>query len=170
MNIRPMLPADIPDCACWVAETPLWQRYGITEQSFSDRLRAGLANGATVYVAADEEQVLGFLWLVERGAFDRSGYVELIGVRPTSRSRGVGRALMEFAEAQVFAQGRDLFLLVSDFNHDAQRFYRGMGYRQAGVLEDYVIQGVAELIFWKTRHGVNNADRGVDIRDVSGRD
>ncbi len=145
-----MLPTDIPACAQWIAETPLWQRYRVTEQSIAERLRAGLADGATIYVADDAGEVLGFLWLVERGAFNRSGYIQLIGVRPGARGRGVGRALMEFAEARVFAQGRALFLLVSDFNTDAQRFYQRLGYQQAGALEDYVIPGVSELIFWKT--------------------
>ncbi len=161
-----MLAADIPNCARWVAETPLWQRYGVTEQGFAERLRAGVAKGATIYVAAETEEVLGFLWLVERGAFDRSGYIELIGVQPGARGRGIGRALMEFAEERVFAQGRALFLLVSDFNLDAQRFYLRLGYRQSGALKDYVIEGVSELIFWKTGHGVNYANRGPDIGNV----
>ncbi len=146
-----MLPTDIPACAHWVAETPLWQRYGVTEQSMMERLRTGVDNGATIYVAASADEVLGFLWVVESGAFNRSGYIQLIGVRPGARGRGIGRALMGFAEAQMFGQGRDLFLLVSDFNVDAQRFYRRLGYRQVGALQDYVVQGVGELIFWKSR-------------------
>ncbi len=54
---------------------------------------------------------------------------------------------MEFAEAH--AQSRDIFLLVSDFNHDAQRFYNRLGYQQVGKLDDYVMQGVSELVFRK---------------------
>ena len=86
---------------------------------------------------------------MERGAFDHSDYVRLIGVRPGERGRGVGRALMEYAEESSRAQGRDLFLLVSDFNTDAQRFYQRLGFHQVGLLDDYVIPGVSELIFWK---------------------
>ncbi len=147
ITIRPMTPADIPGCARWIAETPLWQRYHVTEQSIGERLRAGLEEGATIYVADRAGEVLGFLWLVERGAFARSDYVQLIGVRPSDRSRGVGRALMEFAEAKSAAVGRDLFLLVSDLNTDAQRFYQRLGYRQVGKLDDYVVPGVTELIY-----------------------
>jgi predicted GNAT family acetyltransferase len=54
---------------------------------------------------------------------------------------------MEFAEAQ--ASSRDLFLLVSDFNTDAQKFYARLGYVQVGALDDYVIPGVSELVFCK---------------------
>jgi ribosomal protein S18 acetylase RimI-like enzyme len=149
LTLRPLISADIPDCARWVAETPLWQRYGVTETSFRERLKDGLANGATIYVAEQAGEVVGFVWFVERGAFNRGGYVQLIGVRPGERSQGAGRALMEFAEKEMFARTRDVFLLVSDFNVAAQRFYQRLGYRQVGVLEDYVVRGVSELIFWK---------------------
>ncbi len=149
VTIRLMTIADVAGCAKWIAETALWQRYHVTEQSIGERLRAGVDQGATIYVAERAGQLLGFLWLVERGAFARSDYVQLIGVRPNERSHGIGRALMEFAEAKSLAQGRALFLLVSDFNTDAQRFYQRLGYRQVGKLDDYVLPGVSELIYYK---------------------
>lgn len=147
ITIRPLAPADIPGIASWVAATPLWQRYNVTEPGFAERLSNGLANGATIFVAERAGGVLGFVWLVARGAFNRSAYIQLIGVRPDARTGGVGRALMEFAEAQ--ATTRDMFLLVSDFNTDAQNFYARLGYKPVGKLDDYVIQGVSELIFQK---------------------
>ena len=147
--IRPLTSTDIPGIARWVAATPLWQRYNVTEESSAKRLRDGLGEGATIYVAERAGAVVGFVWLVERGAFNRSGYVQLIGVQPDARNAGVGRALMQFAEEKIFALGRDLFLLVSDFNADAQRFYQRLGYRQVGKLDDYVVPGVSELIFCK---------------------
>jgi ribosomal protein S18 acetylase RimI-like enzyme len=149
ITIRLMTVADISSCAQWIAETPLWQRYHVTQQSIGERLRTGLDGGATIYVADRAGEVLGFLWLVERGAFARSDYVQLIGVRPSARGQGIGRALMEFAEAKSVAEGRALFLLVSDFNTDAQRFYQRLGYRQVGQLVDYVVPGVTELIYCK---------------------
>jgi len=147
LSIRPLAPADIPGIASWVAATPLWQRYHVTEASFTERLANGLANGATIFIAERVGAVLGFVWLVARGAFNRSAYIQLIGVRPEARAHGVGRALMEFAEAH--APTRDMFLLVSDFNTDAQKFYARLGYRQVGKLDDYVVQGVSELVLWK---------------------
>jgi ribosomal protein S18 acetylase RimI-like enzyme len=147
IHIRPLAHTDIDEIARWVAATPLWQRYHVTAEAFARRLRDGLANGATIFVAERAGAVLGFVWLVARGAFNRSAYIQLIGVRPDVRGGGVGRALMEFAEAR--ADSRELFLLVSDFNTEAQKFYTRLGYRQVGKLDDYVVQGVSELIFWK---------------------
>jgi ribosomal protein S18 acetylase RimI-like enzyme len=145
--IRSLARADIPGIASWVAATQLWQRYNVTEASFAERLTNGLANGATIFVATRANEVLGFVWLVARGAFNRSAYIQLIGVRPNARASGVGRVLMEFAEAH--APSRDIFLLVSDFNTDAQNFYARLGYVQVGKLDDYVVQGVSELVMWK---------------------
>jgi ribosomal protein S18 acetylase RimI-like enzyme len=147
LTIRPLAPADIADIARWVAATQLWQRYNVTEASFAERLANGLANGATIFVATRADDVLGFVWLIARGAFNRSAYIQLIGIRPDVRASGVGRALMEFAEAH--ATTHDIFLLVSDFNIDAQKFYARLGYVQVGKLDDYVVQGISELVFWK---------------------
>ena len=147
LTIRLLTSADIPDIARWVAETPLWQHYHVTENSFAKRLSDGLANGATIFVAEDNKNVLGFLWFVERGAFNRSAYVQLIGVRPDKRASGVGRELMQFAEAR--ATSNDIFLLVSGFNTDAHRFYQRLGYSQIGKIDDFVIAGTSELIFRK---------------------
>ncbi|MBI5650756.1 MAG: GNAT family N-acetyltransferase [Chloroflexi bacterium] len=147
LTFRPLARADIPGIARWVAATPLWQRYNVTEAGFAARLADGLATGATIFVATRGDDVIGFVWLVARGAFNRSAYIQLIGIRPDARAGGVGRALMQFAETH--AQARDIFLLVSDFNTDAQKFYARLGYHQVGKLDDYVIQGVSELIFWK---------------------
>ena len=153
LTIRSLTATDIPGIASWVAATPLWQRYNVTEESFAKRLQDGLADGTTIFAAEQNGAVVGFLWLVERGAFNRSGYVQLIGVHPDVRSAGIGRALMQLAEKVIFTQGHDLFLLVSDFNTDAQRFYKQLGYRQVGKLDDYVVPGVSERIFWKRRTG-----------------
>ncbi len=85
MKIRPMLPEDVPGIARWAAETELWKRYGVTEGGFSARLSAGLTQNAGLFVAEEQTEVVGFVWIVERGAFNRSGYIQLIGVRPSER-------------------------------------------------------------------------------------
>ena len=73
----------------------------------------------------------------------------LIGVQGDARGAGVGRALMEHAEAALFAQASDVFLLVSDFNTAAQAFYGRLGYEQIGTIPGYVVPGISELIFRK---------------------
>ncbi len=149
MILRPMQPADILPCARLMAQSPLWQRYAVTQASAVRRFEQGLSRQATIVVAEQEEIVAGFVWYEPRGAFARSGYITLIGVQPDRRSRGVGQALMAHAEAELFSVVDDIFLLVSDFNQDAQRFYQRLGYRQVGSIPDYVVLGVTELIYHK---------------------
>jgi ribosomal protein S18 acetylase RimI-like enzyme len=156
MIIRKMMFEDIEACAQLVAESALWQRYGVTEESAARRFegglaqQAGLAHGEQIAVAEVDEKVAGFIWYSARGAFNRSGYIMLVGAAPEQRSRGVGRALMDHAEEELFRDGcGDIFLLVSDFNEGAQRFYQRLGYRQVGAIPDYIISGVAELIYHK---------------------
>ena len=149
MNIRPMTANDITPLARLMASSPLWQRYNVTEASTARRLSDGLANGMTIAVAEVEGESVGFVWYVERGAFNRSGYIMLIGVKPGMQGHGIGQALMEHAEEILHTGSQDVFLLVSDFNHAAQRFYARLGYQQVGAIPDYVIPGITELIFCK---------------------
>lgn len=149
MIIRPAKKSDLPACAMILAANPLWQRYNITEASALNRLTNGFEQIASILVAEIEENPAGFVWYSEKGAFHRSGYIMLIGVAPLFQNQGVGDKLMGSAEALIFEKSDDIFLLVSDFNRAAQRFYLRRGYTQVGCLPDYVIPGVSELIFRK---------------------
>ncbi len=151
MIVRPLQPADLPVCARILAENPLWQRYGVSPASAIQRLAGGLEQGASILVAETAEGVAGFIWFVEKGAFFRSGYVMLIGVDPAQQGQGVGEILMDTAEQIMFEKSADVFLLVSDFNEGAQRFYRRRGYIYVGSLPGYVLPDVAELIYRKTK-------------------
>lgn len=134
-----------------MAGNALWQRYGITREAAARRLQAGLDSGATVVVAETDGAVAGFVWYVVGGAFQRSGYIMLIGVDPSRQGQGIGHALLDRAEAALFAAADSILLLVSDFNTAAQSFYHRRGYVQVGAIPDYVIPGVRELIFFMRR-------------------
>jgi ribosomal protein S18 acetylase RimI-like enzyme len=149
MIIRSMQPTDIPACASLMANSPLWQRYQVTEASAARRFEHGLATQATICVAETADGPAGFVWYETLGAFCRSGYIMLIGVDAAHHQRGIGRVLMEHAEAQMYPVVEDIFLLVSDFNDTAQRFYQRLGYRQVGAIPDYVRPGITELIYHK---------------------
>jgi ribosomal protein S18 acetylase RimI-like enzyme len=150
--IRPMIAADIPHCAEIMVLTPLWQRYSVTLESATKRFTTGLQDGATIFIADTDGIAIGFVWVVKRGAFDLSGYISLLAVSPAHRSGGIGRQLLTAAEDYIRPSARDIVLTCSDFNIDAQRFYERNGYMRVGALPDYVLPGVAELIYIKRLH------------------
>lgn len=152
MILRSMQPSDIPACAHLMAESPLWQRYQVTETAAAQRFEQGLAQQAEIMVAELSGEVAGFIWFVRKGAFGRSGYIMLIGVQANQRSQGIGQKLVEAVEERMFAVVSDIFLLVSDFNEPAQRFYQRLGYHQVGSIPNYILTGVAELIYHKRKN------------------
>jgi ribosomal protein S18 acetylase RimI-like enzyme len=62
---------------------------------------------------------------------------------------GIGRQLLTYVEDDCKRSSDQLFLLVSDFNLDAQKFYKRNGYEHIGTIPAYVLPDVAELIYHK---------------------
>jgi ribosomal-protein-alanine N-acetyltransferase len=101
-----------------------------------------------VHVALEDGQLRGFLILNMSGAF--AGYIQTVCVAPEARSRGIGTQLVRFAEARIFRESPNVFLCVSSFNVRARALYRRLGYARVGELPDYLVPGLAEVIFRKT--------------------
>lgn len=167
--IGPLRTADIERCAEIVASDPLWQRYGSTRararRAFGHALSAGRRGGwaaratGEVAVARTAAQVVGFVWFRLEGTFHHSGYIRWVNVAPEARGRGVGERLMHYAEERIFRRGPNVYLLVSEFNVRAQAFYRRLGYVRVGAIPDYLVWGISERLFRKTR-GPINTQRG----------
>jgi len=120
MRVSPATPSDLSGCALIIESQPLWDRYQYTPQRALRDLQSAITHeDHRVWVARGAELV-GFAWIVKRGARARSDYLRLIAVRRGEEGTGVGAALLHAAEADAHA---GVFLLVSDFNHPAQRFY-----------------------------------------------
>lgn len=151
VTIRPIRAEDIAPICAWMVRVPLWQRYGLAEAAAVRMIEAALA-GSDLLLAADHDERgshIGFAWCMPRGAFGRSPYLRLIGVRPDCTDLGIGAALLDAVEVGVSRFSADLFLLVSDFNADAQRFYRRHGYEQIGAISGYVLPDVTEILMRK---------------------
>lgn len=149
VSISLILEEEISACARIMAENFLWQRYDVTYESALARFQNGYAEHATIFIAHESEKVCGFCWVAEKGAFNRSAYIMLIGVDPAKQSRGIGKILLEETEKFLASKSADVFLTVSDFNIGAQKFYSGMGYKVVGEIPDYVKPGITEIIMRK---------------------
>ena len=153
LQIVPLAEQDIEPCAVLMATSEPWTCYGVDAAAAHALWTQALETGATVAVAREGQTTRGFAWYIARGAFGLSGYLKLLGVSRAARGRGVGTALLAYTEQRALADGQaDLFLLVSDFNRPAQRFYAAHGYHHVGAVADYVCPGIGELIYRKRLH------------------
>jgi GNAT superfamily N-acetyltransferase len=152
-----------------VSALPLFQRYAVRAERLAEDLstlaarqdEGGSAAPGELLLVAEQDgaaglsgSLLGFARVLrssERtgGQFGRGGYLRLIALHPGHSGRGVGARLLSAVEDAVRTCHPDLFLLTSDFNHGAQRFYERAGYLRVGALPDFVHAGITELIYWK---------------------
>ncbi len=140
---------DIPACVRVLMENDLWRLYGITEHGAEQMLKKALSESEDILVAKINEKTAGFAWWMAHGVFGRSAYLRLIGVLPEFQRMGIGKVLMHTVENMAARRTSDIFLLATDSNQSAQRFYQREGYQQIGAIPDYVINGITELIFYK---------------------
>ncbi|WP_199153881.1 GNAT family N-acetyltransferase [Chromobacterium sp. ASV23] len=78
-------------------------------------------------------QVVGGLWGYTRGGWL---YTELLSAPTGARGLGLGRQMMEQAEAEARARGC-IGAWVDTHSFQAPKFYESLGYQRFGELEDY---------------------------------
>lgn len=133
-------------CARLMASSEPW----ITLKRDLDACREVMKRpGSELFVARDQgtSSLLGFILLAPYGLAG-SPYISSIAVAPDARGKRLGAQLLRFAEQRYYNR-QHIFLLVSEFNAGAQRFYRRNGYEFVGELDDYIVRGHSELLFLK---------------------
>ncbi len=149
MEIRPVAVAEIPALARALAGVPLMQRYRRDAAALERSLSGAHARGEGLLVAEEGGAPLGIAWFLREGTLAMGGYLKLIAMLPGAEGRGTGAALLDAFEREVAARSAHAFLLVSDFNAAAQRFYERHGYARVGALPALVLPDVAEVLYWK---------------------
>jgi ribosomal protein S18 acetylase RimI-like enzyme len=149
MDTRRLEPSDIPSLARALAEVPLMVRYGRGAAALERALAAAHARGEGLLVAEEGGAVRGLAWFLRDGTLAMGGYLKLIAMLPGAEGKGTGTALLAAFEAETSARSGYAFLLVSDFNEGAQRFYERHGYARVGALPGLVLPDVGELLYWK---------------------
>jgi len=149
MYVRALDPAEIPALARALAEVPLMVRYGRDAAALGRSLAAAHGRGEGLLVADDGGALRGLAWFLREGTLAMGGYLKLIAMLPGAEGKGTGAALLAAFEEETSARSGHAFLLVSDFNAGAQRFYERHGYARVGALPALVLPGVAEVLYWK---------------------
>ena len=149
MEIRPLAAPDVAALAPGLAALDLMGRYGRTAARIETDLRAALARGDGLLVAMEGEVPQGLAWFLRAGTLGMGGYLRLIAVLGAAQGGGAGAALLAAFEEEVARESAHGFLLVSDFNAGAQRFYERHGWTRVGAIPGLVVADVAELVYWK---------------------
>jgi len=90
--------------------------------------RALAASDGVAFVAQEDSEVVGFACAHDVGF---RAYLSELVVRPNAQAQGIGRALVEAVESSL--AGRGCAVLISDVWHDAEGFYRVLGWSQPDV-------------------------------------
>jgi GNAT superfamily N-acetyltransferase len=149
LEIRPLTASDVLALSAGLAALDLMRRYGRPGDRIAEDLGAALSRGEGLLVAVEGGVARGLAWFLRGGTLAMGGYLKLLAVLPGSERGGTGAALLAAFEAEVARERAHGFLLVSDFNAGAQRFYERHGWIRVGAIPGLVLPDVAELIYWK---------------------
>ena len=142
VRVRPALPADAGEImtvqraafAPLQRENPSAEVDELVEDEES--VRGWLEEGACL-VATTGERLVGFVWAKERETRWR---IARLAVAPDLQRRGLGRLLVERAEALAPTELEEFETMTGKASVDTQRFYRSCGYRQRGDVTPSVIR------------------------------
>ena len=147
--IRAATAADLPALAEGIASQPLMQRYKRTAEGLAKTFGDALAGGEPLFVWDAGKGPEAVLWYYPEGTLGLGGYLRLIATVSGATRGGIGSKLLAAFEEAVARKSAHAFLLVSDFNTDAHRFYEKHGYTKVGALPKLVRPDIDELIYWK---------------------
>ena len=150
IQIYPLKHAQVDECVQIVDDLPLYQSYGFNGVQAKQSLSFALKDDQSVLLTAESDgQLMGYIWFIKKAAFARSGYIKQVAIRETHQQMGVGKQLIRSIE-ELYLKPNGVLLLVETKNIRAKRFYEKLGYREVGLIRDYVQPGKDECIFYKS--------------------
>jgi ribosomal protein S18 acetylase RimI-like enzyme len=149
VTVRDARVDELDALAAEVVAQPLLQRYQATAAGLARQLAEAHARGDGLILVEEGGRARGLAWFLPTGTFAAGGYLRLIALVPGVERRGLGARLLDEVERRVAAHSRWLFLLVSDWNQEARRFYAARGYREVGRLPAFVRADTDEIVTCK---------------------
>lgn len=138
-------PDDMAVCAHMMSKTDPWITLGM---NYDQCIKAFEGLCKEVYVVRSENEIAGFVILQVCGTF--SGYIQTICINEAFRGRGLGTKLLIFCEERILKFSPNIFICVSSFNKRAMKLYYEFGFKLVGELDNFVKDGLSELLLRKT--------------------
>ena len=137
------------DCLLCVKSSELWDAYFKNNPGHEAAFEKMISK-KQIYVATNRnDKCVGFMGVINNGCFYKFSYLATLAVKKRYRSKGIGTALVNKFETIGFKKADRVFILVSDFNKKAQKFYRKLGYKKVGNIPDLFKAGVSENVLVK---------------------
>ncbi|GAB7016944.1 N-acetyltransferase family protein [Methanogenium cariaci] len=115
--------------------------------------QAGVLYRSTFLCAVCDGVVCGYTIGAPVIGGSEAAWVIRLGVVPSCRGRGIGRALMRALEERFEAMEiQELYLSVDPENHPARSLYDSLGYRITETICEYFGEGEDRLIMKKVLH------------------
>ncbi len=124
-----------------------WARINYSAERFSTFL-GSTEDGASRYQIIAANAIAGTV--VVRNPWLAGPYLNILGLLPGFSGRGIGDVVLTWFEAEARrAEFRNIWLCVSSFNSDAERFYHAQGFAHVAQLDDLTIDGSDEMLMRK---------------------
>jgi GNAT superfamily N-acetyltransferase len=155
---RDGLAAVLVDCVEGGASVSFMAPFSLDEaRAFFASIEPEVAAGTRVLVAAFlDDEVVGTVQVVAAWPPNqphRADVTKLL-VRRSARKQGIGRLLMESAEAESRTQGWTLLVLDTVTGDPAERLYERTGWTKVGVIPSFALypdgRPCDTTVFWKT--------------------
>lgn len=139
------------DCLLCVKNSDLWDTYFKNNPTHESALGKMISKKQVYVVTNKNDQCIGFMGVINNGCFSKFTYLSILAVKKGFRNKGVGKVLVNKFETIGFKRADRVFILVSDINKTAQKFYRKLGYKKVGNIPDLFKNGVSENLLVKYR-------------------
>lgn len=96
-----------------------------------------------------QQHLAGFVILQMCGTF--RGYIQTLMVFPEFQGKGIVNEILEFCELHIHQVSPNVFMCVSAFNARARAVYQKYGFKEVGVLTDFLKNGFDEILLWKRK-------------------
>ncbi len=79
----------------------------------------------------------------------RGPYIELLGMFPDYRGRGIGKQVLAWVEKEARLESKNLWVVASSFNLQALSFYQSLGFYPIGPIQGLVSPEHDEILLRK---------------------
>jgi ribosomal protein S18 acetylase RimI-like enzyme len=147
VTLEPLPAGEAPRLGDAIATMDPWHAYGYPASALARMLGAHEA-GAPRLAFVMDGRIVGAA--IIRAAWLRGPYLQFLALLPEAQGRSIGAAFLRLFEAESrAADERNLWVVASQINTGAIRFYEGHGFEKVADLDGLAYDGRTEFLFRK---------------------